>query len=163
MVGTSFWQRWKNSISTQPFYYASVLVLLALGGLGLSFYSPQRAQIKQALALLHEQGESGNYPDYMAVALPVAGAVVIIGALLLLLAGPWLLKTETPAPSTSSAPESRMLWLVTLLAMLGSAWLNYPRLFHSFWNDEEATVRHFVVGELGEGQHTPVKKWKHLY
>jgi hypothetical protein len=95
------------------------------------------------------EGSVASTRDYVVYWVPRAAAGGAVAALGLLLASRWLgrpLPPTAPAEPGPAAP-GRLLWRVTLAAMLYSGIMNARRLDLSLWGDEDATVRKSVVGQ----------------
>lgn len=147
--------RWLRAAAAHWPYY---LVLIGLALLCRSFVANSGGQFTKALEALRvarESGVSARAEDYARVWLPTVGRWWFFVSLALILAGPWLIgweKDPLVQRTDDDQPKARRwLWLVTFIMMAASAVLNAPRLFNSFWMDEESTARRFVVGDFRRG------------
>lgn len=148
--------RWLRAVGAHwPYYF----VLIGLALLCHSFAENSGGQFtkaQEALRVARESGVSARAEDYARFWLPTVGRWWFIASVVLILAGPWLIGWEkdpgTVAATDDQAKACRWLWLVTAVTMAASAWLNSPRLFNSFWMDEESTARRFVVGDFRRGE-----------
>lgn len=109
--------------------------------------------LKAVIGQVHGKGETARTVDYVHYWLPFMARIhlVLIGALLMV--SPWLIgdgNCGAPLLKTDRMPSRGRAWLCVLLVVLSSAILNAPRLDHSLWFDEEATVRRVIVGEVVE-------------
>ena len=107
----------------------------------------EMAKALQAIAKAQAAGEAARTEDYVQVWLPRVARVHFVVCLALLVSGPWLVGRDEVKKTVSAAPRNRALWWLTGLMIALSALMNYPRLSHSFWADEEWTARRFVVGD----------------
>ena len=147
---SSFFARLLRSIRAQWPYYLCLVALIILCR-GLWKNGPKSpAKSLAAIAQAHAKGEPARVEDYVHAWLPQVARVESYFFIALLLAGPWLLGDEPgrPVAKAVDSRSRRALWLVTGVTIATSAWLNHPRLSHSFWADEEYTARRLIVGEF---------------
>lgn len=96
------------------------------------------------------EGTVASTRDYVVYWIPRAATAGAAAAATLLLASRWLGR-PLPAGGAGSVEaaggSNRLLWQVTLAAVLYSGVMNARRLDLSLWGDEDATVRKSVVGQ----------------
>ena len=151
--------RWATAIKAHwPFY----LCLLALALLCRELWSEWPRNLDKVLASIksaHEAGDMAKVEEYAQAWLPRLGRAFFFVCLALIFCGPWIIGWKRDSKCSPEGPRSesggKALWKLTVLMMACSAVLNYPRLFQSFWFDEECTVRRFVVGEFRDSAKVP--------
>lgn len=129
------------------------VILLILGAVLLALAIPGRRYDRavENLREAHAAGVAGKTVDYLRCWIPrVAQGVLPFWGLLVIfrrvVMRP-LPRGGVPLPAADPA-GTRLLGVVTLAAVIWSAWANAPRLDHSLWGDEESTMRKSVVGEF---------------
>jgi len=58
----------------------------------------------------------------------------------------WLRPSSKNAKPLPPVRTPRWFWPLVIIAMVANAWLCFPRLFHSFWHDENYPVRNAILG-----------------
>ncbi len=58
----------------------------------------------------------------------------------------WLRPSSKNAKPLPPVRTPRWFWPLVIIAMVANAWLCFPRLFHSFWHDENYLVRNAILG-----------------
>lgn len=151
----SLFNRLQNLTREQRAFLAiagAVIALLAVV-MKLTGSGSRAARAPAKLAAAHEAGKPGLTADYIAYWMPRAALGEIIVVALLMLSVKWLARPvppgePAPAPEPGDRRANRALLAVTALTIALSAVFNAPRLDHSLWGDEDATVRKSVVGQF---------------
>ena len=142
-------QTWLRSARAHWPYYLCVLAIAVLCWKLWASGPKDIGKVLQAIEKAHAAGDAARVEDYVQAWLPRLGKVHFLLCCALLLAGPWLIGIEKDTPIVKAKPPAnRSLWIITTLMIVCAAGLNSPRLFHSFWGDEEWTARRFVIGEF---------------
>ncbi len=169
-------------------YYTVPLYTTAVGWVAAAsyfFFAPGTATLKGLTPLL--SGSHLKIEETIDLGLHLGALVALILLGVWLLASPWWARRETEplsagkqnSPtqcSTSVSLAARRspdglhrgwFWALVLLAALAAGTIRYPRLNHSFWNDEEVAYRKFIHGShkfdaQGEVQFYPVS-WKRTW
>lgn len=160
------WVRiWFASVRAHWPYYLVVLGILLLGRYFWTIPHGGMAKVLKSIEEAHARGDLASTEEYMKASLPKAGRAAFYASLLLLLAGPWLTGPagDVKVMEKGRQPACRWLWGVTLLMIAISAWLNAPRLSHSFWNDEEWTARRLIVGDFHSGEKSRHPGWEKTF
>ncbi len=142
--------RCKSSLRQYWPYYLLVMAILILCQRIWADRVPHWESFKAVIDLAHAKNDVARTDDYVRYWLPFMARIHLFVLGCLLVISPWLLGDNPTQVAHASSTTNRNVWpwALVLLAMLSSAILNAPRLGHSLWFDEEATVRRFVVGEV---------------
>jgi hypothetical protein len=112
--------------------------------------------------ILAKFGPPKKIKHFVAVSAWWAGAA---NALLLLLLGAtsrwWFRPAAPPESAWLPAPATpKWFWPLVLVAMTLTAWCGLQRISFSVWDDEEKSVRHYMVGEYRQNESGGLKYQK---
>lgn len=179
-------QKTRRQLSAR--YYTVPLYLTALGSVAAAYwflFAPGTATLEGLTPLL--DGTHLKIDETIDLGLHLGSLVALILLGIWLLAAPWWARRETEGnsnarqkppvqPSTPVSLASRRspdglhrvwFWALVLLAVIAAGVIRYPRLNHSFWNDEEVAYRKFIHGAQkvdanGDVEFSPVS-WKRTW
>ena len=154
---------WLQSVRENWPYYLVVLAIMLLCRYFWGQAPKDLGKVLKEIEAAHAAGDLASAEDYFKASLPRLAKVHFFVCWALLIAGPWLSGKPAVQVAEVPKPSSRWLWVVTGLMIAVSAWLNAPRLSHSFWNDEEWTARRLVVGEFQEGGKLKKPSWNRTF
>jgi hypothetical protein len=87
--------------------------------------------------------------QYVAVYVWIGALIDLVLATLLAMTAPWwtrpLLSGQSSAPSPRPSTP-RWFWPLVIAAMALNCWICWPRLWQSFWHDENYPLRNAIVG-----------------
>lgn len=155
----AFGSLWLSSVRENLLFYLVVVAMLALCRSFWSMAPTDMGKVMQQIQDAHAAGDFATTDNYVRAWLPAVAKVNFWICVGLLILGPWLTGRTTGTQPHRVCGASRRLWLVTSIMIVSSGLLNVPRLFHSFWNDEEWTARRLVVGEFQDDGKLKTPSW----
>ena len=150
---------WLRSVRAQWPFYLCVIALAVLCWKLWGTAPKDLGTVLRAIEKAHAGGGEARVEDYAQAWLPRVARVHFFVCCALLVVGPWLVGRERAERSAARSQSSRWLWIVTGVMIATSAWLNCPRLSHSFWADEEWTAQRLVIGGFRDESEFRVPSW----